>query len=279
VLTDGLSQGRLQLSGWLVAEDRDTPYDGSEQTPNPLQERTKIRVWLVTTDVRLTRHFGVQVTTTLPDVTRSAGAFNYTETFKGLGDTSVIAWHRSVTFGWNFTVNGGLSLPTGKTEVPRFRPELSDGSLVPVSRLQRGTGTYDPIFGVSMNRLVGQIFPPGVRVFMTSAARMPVAENEFGLRTGASIEAGAGASREVGWHQLIAIGRLSWLHRERDVANGIPILVGGGNWLYLAPAAAVSLGREFTLQAEVKFPLYRDLANRQLDSSRSFQAGVVWQPF
>ena len=23
----------------------------------------------------------------------------------------------------------------------------------------------------------------------------------------------------------------------------------------------------------------RDLANRQLDSARSFQAGVVWQPF
>lgn len=278
MLTDGLSQGRLQLSGWLVAEDRNTPYDGSETTPNPLEERTRIRVWLVTGDVRLTRRLGVQVTTTLPDVTRSADLFNYTESFKGLGDTSVIAWHRSVTFGWYMTVNGGVSLPTGKTELPRFGPELSDGGLVPVSRLQRGTGTYDPILGVSMNRLVGFIFSPGVRVFLSGAARMPLAENEFGMRTGASVEGGVGASRELGWHPLIIIGRLSWLHRERDVFNGIPILVGGGNWLYLTPAAAVTLGK-FTVQSEIKFPLYRNLANRQLDSAWSFQAGVAWQPF
>jgi hypothetical protein len=278
VLTDGLSQGRLQLSGWLVAEDRDTPYDGSDKTPNPLQERTRIRVWLVTGDVRLTRQFGMQFTTAIPDVTRSAGAFNFSETFKGVGDTSVIAWHRSATFGWNFTVNGGVSLPTGKTERPRFRSDLDDGSLVPVSRLQRGTGTVDPIFGVSMNRLIGQIFSPGVRVFVSGAARVPLAENEFAMRTGASWEVGAGASREVGWHPLIAIGRLSWLHRERDRANGTPILVGGGNWLYFAPAVAVAIG-SVTLQAEVKFPLHRDLANRQLDAARGFQVGAVWQLF
>jgi hypothetical protein len=278
VLTDGLSSGRLQLSGWLVGEDRETPYDGSQTTPNPLQEQTRIRVWLLTGDVRLTRQLGVQITTALPDVTRSAAAFNFSETFRGLGDTAVVAWHRSVTFGWYFTVNGGVSVPTGKTERPRFRPELADGSLIPVSRLQRGTGTYDPIVGLTMNRLVGQIFPPGVRVFLSGAARVPVAENEFGMRTGASWEIGAGGSREIKWHRLIGIGRISWLHRERDESNGTPILVGGGDWLYLAPAAAVALGK-FTVQAEIKFPLYRDLANRQLDSSRSFQMGIVWQPF
>ena len=278
MLTDGLSSGRLQLSGWLVGEDRKTPYDGSQPTPNPLQEQTRIRVWLVTGDVRLTRQFGVQVTTALPDVTRSARAFSFSETFKGLGDTAVVAWHRSVTFGWYFTVNGGVSLPTGKIERPRFRAELADGDLVPISRLQRGTGTYDPIVGLTMNRLVGRVFPPGVRVFVSSAARVPVSENEFGMRTGASWEIGAGGSREIKWHRLIGIGRLSWLHRERDESNGTPILVGGGNWLYLAPAVAVALGK-FNVQAEIKFPLYRDLANRQLDASRSFQVGVVWQAF
>ncbi len=284
MLTDGVSTGRLQLSGWLLAEDRDTPYEGSDKTPNPLQERTRVRVWLVTGDLRLTKAFGVQVTGTVPDVTRSAvvarptGAFNFSETFKGTGDTSLIAWHRSVTFGWSFTVNGGVSLPTGKTERPRFRTELDDGSLVPTSRLQRGTGTVDPIFGVSMNKLVRVLIPGGVRTFVSGAARVPIAENEFGMRTGASWEIGAGASREVKWHPLIAIGRISWLHRERDVFEGTPVLVGGGNWLYFAPAVAVAIGK-VTLQAEFKFPLYRDLANRQLDASRSVQVGVVWQPF
>ena len=279
-----MATGRLQLSGWFLAEDRDTPYEGSDKTPNPLEERTRVRVWLLTGDLRLTKAFGVQVTATVPDVTRSAvversaSTFNFSETFYGTGDTSVIAWRRYATFGWNLTVNGGVSLPTGKTERPRFQTELDDGSLVPTSRLQRGTGTFDPIVGMSMNKLIGQIFPPGVRVFVSSAARVPLAENDFGLRTGASWEIGAGASREVKWHPLIAIGRISWLHRERDEFEGTPVLVGGGNWLFVAPAVALAIGK-VTLQAEIKVPVYRDLANRQLDAARSVQVGVVWQPF
>ena len=72
-----------------------------------------------------------------------------------------------------------------------------------------------------------------MRVFVSGAARVPLAENEYGLRTGASWEIGAGASREIKWHPLIAIGRVSWLHREQDVFQGTPVLVGGGNWLYV----------------------------------------------
>jgi hypothetical protein len=284
VLTDGLTEGRLQLSGWLVAEDRDTPYDGSDTTPNPLQERTRVRVYLVTGDLRVSKMFGVQVTATLPDVTRSAvvarpvADFHFSETFRGVGDTSVIAWHRSVTAGWNFIINGGVSLPTGKTEQPRFRTALEEDSLVPVSRLQRGTGTVDPIFGVSMNRVFMRLFPPGTRVFVSGAARTPIAGNTYGLRTGASWEIGAGASREIKWHPLIAIGRLSWLHREGDVFEGTPVLVGGGNWLAFSPSVAVALG-DFTVQAEIRLPLHRSLANRQLDSARTVQFGLVWAAF
>jgi hypothetical protein len=284
VLTDGLSTGRLQLSGWFIGEDRDTPYDGSAPTPNPLQERTKIRVWLLTGDLRLTRQSGLHVTTAIPDVTRSAvvqspaSTFDFSETFRGIGDTSILLWHRSVSFGWNVTVNGGVSLPTGKAEKPRFRSELEDGSLVPVSRLQRGTGTFDPLVGVSANRVVLGLFPPGTRVFLNGAARLPISENEFGMRTGASWEIGGGGSREVGWHNVIAIGRLSWLHRQRDVYQGTPVLVGGGDWMLLTPAVAIALGH-FTLQAEMRFPVHRSLANRQLDAAHVFQAGVVWAVF
>ena len=192
MLTDGLAQKRIQISGWFVGENRDTPFDGSATTPNPLQERTQVRVWLLTADFRLGRMFGAQVTTALPDVTRGAvvvqptSTLYFSETFQGLGDTSVIAWRRFVTStGWNLTFNGGVSLPTGKTEQPRFRAELDDDSLVPVSRLQRGTGTTDPVFGVSANRIVARILPPGIRMFVSAAARVPVAENKFGMRTGA----------------------------------------------------------------------------------------------
>ena len=243
-----------------------------------------MRVWLLTADVRLSPKFGVQVTTTIPDITRSAvvtlpaSTFNFSENFRGLGDTAVIAWRRMFAAPWNITFNGGVSLPTGQAEAPRFRPDLDDGSLVPVSRLQRGTGTFDPIFGVSANRIVASIFRPGIRVFATAAGRVPVAENEFGLQTGASFETGGGASREIKWHYLVGIGRLTWLHREQDTFHGTPVLVGGGDWIYLAPGVSVGIGKS-TVQAEVRLPLYRSLANRQLDSGWIIQTGFVWAPF
>ena len=137
------------------------------------------------------------------------------------------------------------------------------------------TGTVDPVFGVSANRVITSILPPGIRFFASGAARVPLAENKWGLRTGASWEIGTGASREVGLHQIVAIIRTSWLHRQQDVFEGTPVLVGGGDWINFAPAVAIAVG-SVTMQAEVKFPIYRHLANRQLDSSRSFQIGAVW---
>ena len=112
----------------------------------------------------------------------------------------------------------------------------------------------------------------------SGAARTPLSENEFGLRTGASSEISAGTSREVYWHQLVAIGRMSWLHRERDAFNGTPVLVGGGDWLYLAPAVGLSI-RHVTIQGEIKLPIYRALANRQLDSARTIQVGLIVKTF
>ena len=281
MLTDGVATDRGQAGVWLLAENRGTPYDGSTETPNPLQERTTIRVLLLTGDVRMTEYFGVQISATVPHVTRSAvvqrpaGDLHFSETFRGLGDTSAIAWYRLMNrVGWNVTLNGGLSVPTGKTERPRFRTELEDDSLVPVSRLQRGTGTVDPLFGLSVNRVFTGIFPPGTRLFFNAAARVPMYENEHGLRTGGSWEVGTGASREIFGHTVVGIGRLSWLHRNQDVFEGVPVLVGGGDWLALATGVAVGVGKS-TIQAEVKFPLHRALTNRQLDSRWLLQLGFV----
>ena len=286
MLTEGLSTNRLLIGGWLIAEDRDTPYDGSSETANPLQERTRVRVWLITSDVRITAKSGIQITAAIPDVTRSAVVtrasgeiVEFSENFAGLGDISLIAWHRLPSRrGYTITLNGGVSLPTGKTERPRFRSELDEGSLVPVSRLQRGSGTWDPLVGISVNRVFGGLIPPGTRLFASAAARVPLAENEFGLRTGASWETGFGGSRELRQaglgHNIVAIVRLGWLHREQDVFEGTPVLVGGGDWVHVAPALAAGFGK-FTVQAEVRVPLMRSLDNRQLDSPFVLQFGVV----
>ena len=61
----------------------------------------------------------------------------------GLGDIVAGAWYRGGSPPrWSWTANRALSIPTGATRRPRFRDELVNGSLVPLSRLQRGTGTW-----------------------------------------------------------------------------------------------------------------------------------------
>jgi hypothetical protein len=267
---------RVKLGAWFVTEDRNDAYDGSFKVDNPMQERTQIRVPLMTLDVRLTDRFGVQAAATVPNITRTAvvprptEALNFKETFSGIGDTSLLGWYRLRPIArWNVVVNAGASAPTGRTETPRFRPELEDGSLVPVSRLQRGSGTFDPLFGVNIDRRFGMM-----TAFASVAARAPVSENDDGLRTGASSEVNGGMARQVGHHRIIAFGRLGWLHRQQDEFNGTPVLVGGGNWLYATPGVAVLVGKGINVQAEVKVPVYRSLANKQLDSSAIFQFGI-----
>lgn len=275
-MTDGITGSRVKLGAWLVSEDRDVAFDGSTKVENPHQERTQIRVPLVTLDVRITERFGIQAAASIPDVTRTAviprstGTFNFSETFSGLGDTSVLGWYRLRPIRrWNVVTNFGGSLPTGKTERPRFRPELDNGSLVPTSRLQRGSGTFDPVFGASIDRRFRQVI-----VFGSLAARTPVYENDEGLRTGASSEVNGGIAREIGNHRVMGFARLGWLHRQQDVFEGTPVLVGGGDWVYLTPGAAVQVGKGVNVQAEVKLPLHRSLANKQLDSSAIFQFGI-----
>jgi hypothetical protein len=275
-LTDGVAGSRVKIGAWLVAEDRDAAFDGSSEVDNPMRERTQIRVPLVTIDVRLTNQFGVQAAASVPDVTRSAivpratGAIDFEETFSGMGDTSVLGWYRLRPIEqWYVVVNVGASLPTGKTETPRFREELEGGSLVPMSRLQRGSGTFDPLFGLNVARR----FQPAT-IFGSIAARTPVAENDDGLQTGASWEINTGVARDVGTSRVSALARVGWLHREQDSFQGTPVLVGGGNWLYVTPGLAAQIGKGINVQAEVKIPVYRSLANTQLDSSAIFQFGI-----
>jgi hypothetical protein len=275
-LTDGVTDGRIKLGAWLVAEDRDRAFDGSSEVENLMQERTRIMVPLLTLDVRLSERLGIQAAASVPDVTRSAviarpaGTINFSETFSGLGDTSLVGWYRlKPVRRWNAVVNFGTSLPTGRTETPRFRTELEDGSLVPLSRLQRGTGTVDPLLGATIVRRFRH-----VTSFGSLAARTPLYENGDGLRTGASWEINAGIARELGNHRLTGLARVGWLHRSQDVFRGTPVLVGGGSWLYFTPGIGAQVGKGINVQAEVKLPLYRSLANRQLDSPAIFQFGV-----
>ena len=275
-MTEGVAGSRFRVGAWLVTEDRDRAYDGSSEVDNPMRERTQITVPLLTLDIRLTERFGIQAAASVPDVTRSAviprasGALDFRETFSGIGDTSVVGWYKlRPVRQWYPVVNFGTSVPTGRTETPRFRSELQDGSLVPMSRLQRGSGTVDPLAGAHIGRRFGK-----ATVFSSVAGRIPLYENGDGLQTGASAETNVGLARELGHHRITGLARVGWLHRQQDTFRGTRVLVGGGNWLYVTPGIGVLVGKGVNVQAEVKLPLYRSLSNKQLDSSAIFQFGI-----
>lgn len=275
-MSDGVMTGRLRASTWIVTERRDTVYDGGVEEPNPLNERTSITVPIVTIDYRLTRRFGMQASAGIPIIARTgvvqraAGPVTFRDEVRGLGDIVAGGWYRGGSPSrWSWTANLALSMPTGATRRPRFRDELENGSLVPLSRLQRGTGTWDPVFGLAVERPVR-----GGRWVSSLAARTPLAESREGLRTGSSWEIGSGWAHTVKTHKVMAYGRADWLHRDRDVFNGTPVLVGGGDWIYASPGVAVMVGRGVNVQVDVKVPVSRQLANRQLDSRAILQIGV-----
>lgn len=95
-----MSGSRVKVGAWVIAEDRNRAFDQRGKTDNPLQERTRIAVPLLTVDVRVTERVGVQAAASVPDVTRSAsvrttaGSTRVSETFSGLGDTSIVGWYK-----------------------------------------------------------------------------------------------------------------------------------------------------------------------------------------
>jgi hypothetical protein len=274
-MSDGSMPTRFRVGTWVISERRSVVYEGSRRGDNALEEQTAIDVPLISLDARLTPRLGLQFTTGIPlivrtgTVHRASGPLAFRDEVKGLGDTTAGVWYRGTRQGWTWTLNGGMSIPTGSTRKPVFRPELEGGSLVPLSRLSRGSGTWDPLLGVAVERHVA-----GGRWVSSLAARTPVAENDDGLRIGASWELGTGWAHTIGTHKVMGYVRADWLHREQDVFSGTPVLVGGGNWLYASPGVAVMVGKGVNVQAEVKLPAYRYLANRQLDSRAIFQLGV-----
>ena len=275
-MSDGVMAGRVRASTWLGLERRDHVYDGGTREAHPSDERTSIIVPLFTVDYRLTPRLGVQASAGIPVIARTgvvhgpAGPTTFRDEVSGLGDIVAGAWYRRGSPSrWSWTANLALSIPTGATRRPRFRDELEDGSLVPLSRLQRGTGTWDPVFGIAAEHPAG-----GGRWVTSFAARTPLTESNEGLRTGSSWEVGSGWAHTVKTHKVMAYGRIDWLHREQDVFRGTPVLVGGGDWLYASPGVGVLVGRGVNVQVDVKLPVYRQLANRQLDSRAILQIGV-----
>src|SRR5438067_8058647 len=112
----------------------------------------------------------------------------------------------------------------------------------------------------------------GMTVFGSVAARTPWYGNGTGLRTGASSEVNGGAAHESPHpsDHRVRPGRMA-APTARHI-SGSPAV--HGNWIYVTPGVDVQIGNGMNIKAEVKLPVHRALANRQLDSTGVLQFGI-----
>ena len=275
ILSDGPMIGRLRVSTFVFNETRETVYDGSRREDNPLDERTSITVPIVMVDYRLATRVQRAVVhrdpadcahrrpasddrrCRVPRRGAGRGRYHHRRVPRRVAATLELDNQRGIVVADGADTRATLPGRNGlKAPCPPFA--------VPA-----GSGTVDPTFGLALERPLY-----GGRWVNSLAARLPVADNADGLRVGASSELSSGWAHIIRTHRVMGYGRVDWLHRQQDVFQGTPVLVGGGDWLYLTPGLAVMVGKGVNVQADVKLPMYRNLSNRQLDSHLIWQFGI-----
>jgi hypothetical protein len=112
---------------------------------------------------------------------------------------------------WTLGASPGVSLPTGKTEPDPFA--LGDLGL-PHQHIQFGTGTFDPLLGVSATRALG-----AATVTASGSAHLTLYSNRHGYRAGDRFALGAGAGRKLGQDWNASAG-LAFLNEQAERWHG-----------------------------------------------------------
>jgi hypothetical protein len=170
--------------------------------------------------------------------------------------------------GPRLSVWAGTSIPTGSAERPN--PEVVTRD-VSVTNLQTGTGTFDPMLRARLD-----LPALGVDWFAELGARVPVVENRYDYRTGASVGVVVGGRVPL-VEGLDAGLAVTWQDVDRDEFDGENVAVGGGRWIYVTPSIAWEIAERVTLDVSVRITAVRDVETKLVDSGRSVQVGLNWR--
>ena len=111
------------------------------------------------------------------------------ETLRGPGDQWLLLHGARGLGAWTVAARGGISIPLGRVEPNPF--ELGRRGL-PHEHIQFGTGTWDPIAGVSAGRRFGQ-----VGFVVHALARLVFGTNAHGYQAGDRFYASAALDRRI----------------------------------------------------------------------------------
>jgi thiol-disulfide isomerase/thioredoxin len=185
------------------------------------------------------------------------------ETLKGLADPWLLAHRHIALGGWSVELRGGVSLPLGKTEENPFTAEAQTR---PHQHVQFGTGTINPIIGVSVGRrllgahlLTQQIIYENDKGYM--AGDRYVAGISIGLpRWGFQLESGADVQIETAerWDSVI--------HHDDGNQGRLDVLLGG--------RIARAIGKGIDAHIGVNIPVYTHVVGGQLDYQDVLEVGI-----
>jgi hypothetical protein len=180
------------------------------------------------------------------------------ETLTGAGDPWVLVVGSKAFGPWSTAARAGVSIPLGSTVENPF--ELGRRGL-PHEHIQFGTGTWNPMFALSVGRHLGK-----TSVFGSVLARLPLYENAHGYRAGDRYDASLVADRKLGGPWRFQAGldlaqesaeRWSGVIEEEGNLGRTDLLVSGTLVRQVGAAGALSL--------QVKVPLFTHAHGSQVD--------------
>lgn len=303
-----LPGGTWKISHWQTFERRGDNFKGNSRRPDPLHQDVDIAIYSLQLEHAPTPAWSFLLGLDYPSVEDQLDAMSENTRIHGHGDLALQARHAftflpaaPASLGaphvhtdeehsepldnllWIATV--GLSVPTGTVR----EPEMEGG--ISTSTLSRGTGTWDPILGLTAAVPYG-----GARYFGSATARIPAGENRFAYKTGGVRQASLGAFLPV-WSAgprpeeasspepapddtfltgLALVPRILYVNRDADELDGRNVLASGGEKAYGVPGLLWKPSARLEVEVGARLPLWRDLDSAQLDSRMQWLVGVAY---
>lgn len=162
----------------------------------------------------------------------------------------------------SWSVNGGLKLPTGKTDVRNADGDVAERSLQP------GTGTTDLLLGAGL--AYAPLAMPG-SLFVNVSAQLPLNEKDDyrpGWRT--ALQTGWQYPVSARWDFLL---QASFLRTGQDRGINAEPGESGRTEVAVVPGVAHAWSKKLMLQAQLELPLYQKVNGIQLTHDYALSAG------
>lgn len=271
-----VAAGAIRVSAWSLLEHRDRLVIGDQTFPNALGEEVRIQRHFVDLQYIIDEEWSVSATLSYIDIRRKLAAAGLNERISGVGDTLVaVHWtpiQEDLPEGadlsaflqplrWRLGLTGGWTIPTGQ---PR---QVLGAPGVPMSLLQTGSGTFQPVLGISARADWGGLAATG-DAWLT----LPFYANRNEYQGGLSGRVALGFEVcPVDWARIrLAVdARLS----ESDTLDGDVIDTGGGTRLSFHPRIVINPTDSMALFVGVDVPFYVDVPERVLETDFTLEAG------